>query len=92
MSWCLLCCLSQLVLHISHPDLHVGNVFVDEELNITCMIIYWDSTTTGPVTELLATPGLADPSNLPTSPLIDFFQAAFAQESLNLKKRDVGQD
>lgn len=63
---------------ISHPDLHVGNVFVDEELNITC-IIDWGSAIIGPVTELLATPGLAGPSNPPAPCLIASFQSGFSQ-------------
>ncbi|EMT64215.1 hypothetical protein FOC4_g10010706 [Fusarium odoratissimum] len=43
---------------LSHPDLHTGNIFVDEDLNITS-IVDWGSAIAGPVTELLATPGLA---------------------------------
>ncbi|UKZ65831.1 uncharacterized protein TrAtP1_007021 [Trichoderma atroviride] len=42
---------------LSHPDLHVGNIYVDDDLNITC-IIDWSSASTGPIAELLATPGL----------------------------------
>jgi hypothetical protein len=70
---------------ISHPDLHVGNVFVDEELNVTC-IIDWCSTTTGPVTELLATPGLAGPSKPPSSSLVASFQSGVSQESRNIER------
>lgn len=70
---------------ISHPDLHVGNVFVDEELNVTC-IIDWASATTGPVTELLATPGLAGASKPPSPSLTASFRAGFSQESGNIKQ------
>lgn len=70
---------------ISHPDLHAGNVFVDEELNVTC-IIDWGSTTIGPATELLATPGLAGPSNPPSPSLVASFQSGFSQESQNVER------
>jgi hypothetical protein len=70
---------------ISHPDLHVGNVFVDEELNVTC-IIDWGSTTTGPFTELLATPGLAGPSHPPAPALISSFRAGFSERSPNITR------
>ncbi|KAF5701292.1 altered inheritance of mitochondria [Fusarium mundagurra] len=65
---------------ISHPDLHTGNIFVDEDLNVTC-IIDWGSATTGPVTELLATPGLAGSSKPPPVALVAAFQAGFLEES-----------
>lgn len=42
---------------IIHPDLHPGNVFVDEDFNITC-IIDWSSASSAPIAELLSTPGL----------------------------------
>ncbi|KAF5976571.1 kinase-like domain-containing protein [Fusarium coicis] len=64
---------------ISHPDLHTGNIFVDEDLNITC-IIDWGSATTGPVTELLATPGLAGSSQPPPAAFAAAFQAGFSEE------------
>lgn len=40
---------------LMHPDLHVGNIFVDDSMNVTC-IIDWSCTTTVPVAELFATP------------------------------------
>ncbi|KPM38214.1 hypothetical protein AK830_g8378 [Neonectria ditissima] len=70
---------------LSHPDLHVGNAFVDEELKVTC-IIDWGSTTTGPITELLATPGLAEPSKPPSPSLVASFQSGFSQESQNIER------
>ncbi|OAA63577.1 Protein kinase-like domain protein [Niveomyces insectorum RCEF 264] len=42
---------------LMHPDLHVGNIFVDDAMNITC-IIDWSSATTVPAAELFATPRL----------------------------------
>ncbi|KAF4437118.1 kinase-like domain [Fusarium acutatum] len=70
---------------ISHPDIHTGNIFVDEDLNITC-IIDWSSATTGPVTELLATPGLAGSSKRPSVALTTVFQAGFSHESPNINQ------
>ncbi|KAF5625510.1 altered inheritance of mitochondria [Fusarium sp. NRRL 25303] len=70
---------------ISHPDLHTGNIFVDEDLNITC-IIDWGSATTGPMTELLATPGLAGSSKPPSLALTAAFQTGFSQGSPNISR------
>ncbi|KAF4462691.1 kinase-like domain [Fusarium albosuccineum] len=64
---------------LSHPDLHLGNIFVDEDLNITC-IIDWGSATSGPITELLATPGLAGSSSPPSRAQIDAFGSGFTAE------------
>lgn len=50
-----------------YPDLHVGNIFVDDAMNVTC-IIDWSSATTAPVVELLATPRLWDHN--PVTPLL----------------------
>ncbi|OAA56353.1 Aminoglycoside phosphotransferase [Niveomyces insectorum RCEF 264] len=41
--------------YLKHPDLHGGNIFVDEHVNITG-IIDWSYTTTVPLAELWATP------------------------------------
>ncbi|KAF5678050.1 altered inheritance of mitochondria [Fusarium denticulatum] len=70
---------------ISHPDLHTGNIFVDEDLNIT-RSIDWGSATTGPVTELLATPGLAGSSKPLPVALATAFQAGFLEESPDFRQ------
>ncbi|KFA74842.1 hypothetical protein S40288_03523 [Stachybotrys chartarum IBT 40288] len=57
---------------LSHPDLHLGNLYVDDDFNITC-VIDWSSTTSGPITELLVPPSLGS-SNVPAS---GFLAAAF---------------
>lgn len=44
---------------LSHPDLHVGNMFVDDDFRITCLID-WGSASIGPMAELMATPKLAN--------------------------------
>ncbi|KAI5859410.1 kinase-like domain-containing protein [Durotheca rogersii] len=61
---------------LSHPDLHSGNIFVDEDLNITC-IIDWGSATSGPITELLTTPGLAGSASPPSRSQITAFRSCF---------------
>ncbi|KAK3393983.1 hypothetical protein B0H63DRAFT_531933 [Podospora didyma] len=40
---------------LHHPDLHTGNIFVDDDLNVTC-IIDWASASTVPSAEHLITP------------------------------------
>ncbi|KAL7926034.1 kinase-like domain-containing protein [Trichoderma austrokoningii] len=63
---------------LSHPDLHVGNIYVDDDLNITC-IIDWSSTSTGPITELLTTPGLGGSARPPSVNLTAAFRTGFGQ-------------
>ncbi|KAL1864821.1 hypothetical protein VTK73DRAFT_5633 [Phialemonium thermophilum] len=48
-----------------HPDLNAGNIYVDDALNITC-VIDWTSATTAPTPLLLATPALPHLWNEPT--------------------------
>lgn len=61
---------------LSHPDLHLGNIFVDEEFNITCLID-WGSASSGPVTGLLATPGLGNSVTHPEQ-LVTAFRHGFS--------------
>ncbi|PON24287.1 hypothetical protein TGAM01_v206975 [Trichoderma gamsii] len=68
---------------LSHPDLHVGNIYVDDDLNITC-IIDWSSTSTGPIAELLATPGLGGSARPPSESLTTAFRASFGQRSTRI--------
>ena len=63
---------------LSHPDLHLGNIFVDENLNITC-IIDWASASSSPVTELLVTPGFSGSVSPPTASLVAAFRTGFTQ-------------
>jgi serine/threonine protein kinase len=63
---------------LSHPDLHTGNIFVDENLNITC-IIDWGSASSGPLAELLATPGMNGSVSPPPESLIAAFRSGFEQ-------------
>ena len=61
-----------------HPDLHIGNIFVDEHFNVTS-IIDWGSAYAGPLSELLATPGLSGSTSPPGESLIAAFRAGFVQ-------------
>lgn len=45
---------------LAHPDLHTGNVFVDSELNVSCLID-WGFASAVPASELLAKPPLWEP-------------------------------
>jgi hypothetical protein len=69
---------------LGHPDLHHGNIFVDDALNITC-IIDWGSASSVPLAELLAAPGLlhTSPGDSSTreNPLVAAFIAGFEQAS-----------
>ncbi|KFA64157.1 hypothetical protein S40285_00835 [Stachybotrys chlorohalonatus IBT 40285] len=57
---------------LSHPDLHLGNLYADDDFNVTCTID-WSSTRSGPITGLLIPPSLGS-SNEPAS---GFLAAAF---------------
>ncbi|KAJ6786952.1 hypothetical protein PWT90_04589 [Aphanocladium album] len=63
---------------LSHPDLHVDNIFVDDSFNITC-IIDWGSASTGPVAEPMATPRL---SNNPPEQIVSAFRQGFDPQNL----------
>ncbi|KAJ3487425.1 hypothetical protein NLG97_g6414 [Lecanicillium saksenae] len=63
---------------ISHPDLHIGNIFVNDDFNITCLID-WGSTSTGPVAELMATPNLSDD---PSEHLVSALRQGFDPQKL----------
>lgn len=65
---------------LSHPDLHVGNIFVDDDLNITC-IIDWSSASTGPIAELLTTPGLGGSIRPPSESLTAAFRSGFGRRA-----------
>ncbi|KAL6905108.1 hypothetical protein GGI43DRAFT_421339 [Trichoderma evansii] len=72
---------------LSHPDLHVGNLYVDDDLNITC-IIDWSSASTGPISELLMTPGLGDSARPPSDSLTAAFRSGFASRINLWQKSD----
>ncbi|KAL7901516.1 kinase-like domain-containing protein [Trichoderma sp. SZMC 28014] len=65
---------------LSHPDLHLGNIFVDDDLNITC-IIDWSSASTGPIAELLMTPWLGSSTRPPSEFLTAAFRSGFGQRA-----------
>jgi hypothetical protein len=61
---------------LCHPDLHLGNIFIDEDFHITC-IIDWSSTSSSPMVELLTTPGLNGSLSPPGPSLVAAFRSAF---------------
>ncbi|EJP65969.1 RNase H domain containing protein [Beauveria bassiana ARSEF 2860] len=60
-----------------HPDLNLGNIFVDGEFNITCLID-WGSASSGPLSELLTTPGL---QTRPPEQQFSAFRQGFAADN-----------
>lgn len=63
---------------LSHPDLHPGNIFVDEHFNITS-IIDWGSASSGLAAELLGTPGLNGSLSPPKELLAAAYRSGFCQ-------------
>ncbi|CAK7271447.1 hypothetical protein SEPCBS119000_004609 [Sporothrix epigloea] len=69
---------------LSHPDLHFGNIFVDEDFNITS-IIDWSSTTTVPMSELLAGPRINSSLATPKQALVAAFRSGFCQRDQSVE-------
>lgn len=67
---------------LGHPDLHHGNIYVDEALNITC-IIDWGSSSSIPLAELLATPRSRGSTFPPDVSLVAAFRGGFDRASGN---------
>src|SRR6478735_5666084 len=67
---------------LCHPDLHLGNIFVDEDFNITS-IIDWSSASSSPLAELLTTPGLNGSLSPPQKSLITAFRSGFCSGTQN---------
>ncbi|KAL7759484.1 hypothetical protein ACKLNR_009574 [Fusarium oxysporum f. sp. zingiberi] len=67
---------------LCHPDLHLGNIFVDEDFNITS-IIDWSSASSSPLAELLTTPGLNGSLSPPQKLLITAFRSGFCSGTQN---------
>lgn len=62
---------------LHHHDISLQNIFVDDNLNITC-IIDWVFSSTVPPAQLLATPGLPHPRDLVMdSSLVSAFRSGF---------------
>jgi hypothetical protein len=64
---------------ISHPDLHLGNIYIDKNFNITS-IIDWSSSSTGPVSEILTAPSLGSSAAPPSAFLTAAYRSSFIQE------------
>jgi len=65
---------------LGHTDLHPGNIYVDENLNVTC-IIDWGSASSVPLAELLTTPGMPNSTFLPEASLTAAFRGGFERAS-----------
>lgn len=66
---------------LCHHDISLQNLFVDDDLNITC-VIDWAFSSTVPPAQLLAPPGLPHPRDLVSdSSLISAFRAGFESEN-----------
>lgn len=66
---------------LHHHDISLENLFVDDDLNITC-VIDWAFSSTVPPTQLLAPPGLPHPRDLVSDlPLISAFRSGFETEN-----------
>ncbi|KFY95685.1 hypothetical protein V498_03196 [Pseudogymnoascus sp. VKM F-4517 (FW-2822)] len=64
---------------LCHPDLSASNIFVDSELNITC-VIDWAFASTVPISTALMTPGLPHPRD-GTEPYLDLaFKSGFTAD------------
>ncbi|KAF5538173.1 RNase H domain-containing protein [Fusarium phyllophilum] len=74
---------------LCHPDLHLGNIFVDDDFNITC-IIDWSSASSSPKAELLSTPGLNGSLTPPKPSLIAAFRSGFRNGSQVLEPQQWG--
>uniref|UniRef100_A0A0D2XPG4 Aminoglycoside phosphotransferase domain-containing protein n=1 Tax=Fusarium oxysporum (strain Fo5176) TaxID=660025 RepID=A0A0D2XPG4_FUSOF len=67
---------------LCHPDLHLGNIFVDEDFNITS-IIDCSSASSSPLAELLTTLGLNGSLSPPQKSLITAFRSGFCSGTQN---------
>jgi hypothetical protein len=70
---------------LSHPDLSLNNIFVDDDCNITC-VIDWAFATSVPFAALLVTPGLPHPRNETTSSLTTAFRNGFEEDQHSCSK------
>ncbi|KAI9798737.1 MAG: hypothetical protein M1825_005019 [Sarcosagium campestre] len=77
---------------LSHPDLSASNIFVDDDLNVTC-IIDWAFSSTVPSSMVSITPGLPHPRDNVGSLLGSAFEDGFKEEmGADLVPRDTTWD
>ncbi|KAM5341504.1 hypothetical protein ACJ41O_014535 [Fusarium nematophilum] len=66
---------------LHHHDISLQNLFVDDDLSITC-VIDWAFSSTVPPAQLLAPPGLPHPRDLVSDlPLVGAFRSGFETEN-----------
>ncbi|CAK7265210.1 hypothetical protein SEPCBS57363_001465 [Sporothrix epigloea] len=77
---------------LCHADISVQNLFVDNDLNISC-VIDWANAFTAPPAQLLALPGLPRPGDLVSdSSLMDAFRSGFELKEANINVRSIEPD
>ncbi|KAH6713712.1 hypothetical protein BKA61DRAFT_656297 [Leptodontidium sp. MPI-SDFR-AT-0119] len=62
-----------------HPDISLGNIFVDDDFNITC-IIDWAFSSTVPISTLLMTPTFPHPRDDVDTTLVPIFRASLLRQ------------
>lgn len=71
---------------LHHHDISLQNLFVDDDLNITC-VIDWAFSSTVPPAQLLATPGLPHPRDLVLDlALAKAFRSGFESENEKIER------
>ena len=71
---------------LHHPDLSVNNIFVDDDLHITC-VIDWGFASSVPFAELLAAPGMPYPRCLADPSFIATFRPGFEEKAGRVKSQ-----
>ncbi|KAI9735314.1 MAG: hypothetical protein M1818_006508 [Claussenomyces sp. TS43310] len=73
---------------LHHPDLSTSNIFVDDDLNITC-VIDWAFASTVPMSTCLMTPSLPDPRAHMDSTLDSAFRTGLIEDHLKGKTTEL---
>lgn len=72
---------------LHHPDLNVGNIFIDDDCNITC-IIDWAYASTVPLSTLLVTPSMPHPRDKPDPTMDIAFKTGFEEDQRSFTKAE----
>lgn len=76
---------------IRHPDLSVNNLFVNDDLHITCSID-WGFASSVPFAELLAVPGMSYPRGSAGPSLVAAFRVGFEEKGGRIEPHGLGED
>ncbi|KAG4434847.1 hypothetical protein IFR05_009686 [Cadophora sp. M221] len=74
--------------YLWHPDISLGNIFVDDDFKIIC-IIDWAFSSTVPISTLLMTPSFPHPRDDDDTTLVPSFRASLLRQNC---QRDFGLD